>query len=282
MWQETNMANKNSAVTLALMCVSFTLIALVSYAILSPEPQQFGKQTSNLKDELKTELGYIESRLAQQIAQLEKNSYNKQEVATDPQLKKALTELNDQMQLALQRQEQYQKRLALLEKRLNQSEKQTAHFKELSSPMFREGNINAAAATSIQTESVYGESIPRYMDTESPEREDIVVNQIAVQISKFEEALFQEQTDEVWFSQIRGKITRVMQQNQELAGIHVEESRCGHTLCKLNIYVEEGESVEEKVQLLMMSRPWTGESFVNFGFDGHGEIFFAREGAELP
>ena len=55
MWHETNMANKNSAVTLALICVSFTLIALVGYAILSPEPQRFGNQTSQLKDERKTE-----------------------------------------------------------------------------------------------------------------------------------------------------------------------------------------------------------------------------------
>lgn len=262
-----------------LLTVSALLIAIVAYLLLKPtalinESAQ-APLSQNSNDSLIRELAQIENRLQRQIARLESNAIHNQSNDFSDSDNRELQTLNRQLSLLLQRQEEYDNRLNLIEKKLNALA--TPATVELAS--HREINVLNAAPVEFVAENRASLSAS---DMYNEQYEQARVTGIQQQIRSYEDKLFEEGTDTEWTDTVEKRVLKVIRDTKQLSGVHLQESQCGISLCKLEVYVEEGESVEEKVQMLMVNRPWEGESFVSFEYTGQGAIFFARDGEQLP
>jgi hypothetical protein len=70
--------------------------------------------------------------------------------------------------------------------------------------------------------------------------------------------------------------------SETLQGIELISTSCGSTLCKIELSIDSNISPEEAMQKLAHHRSWKGPSFVKIDKRGQAEIYFAREGHELP
>lgn len=271
--------NKTSALRHLPVMISLSLITLVVYAlVIQPGAGSQARDTREFKAEILSELAAFETRLSQRMqnADLHQQSYPRNH--PDAVDSSQLAVLQQQIEQIMQQQELYQRKLDSIEQRLlngmnqvalHDSDKRTPELLNVVTDKYENAVENSTRAADNAKHN-------------APLSDEVVQRRIDRQIAVYEDVLYQEPADPVWSGTIEQKVVRLINKTEQLRGVHLQASTCSTSLCKLDVYVEEGENVEEKVQVLMVSRPWPGESFVTFEFDGHGQIFFAREGTELP
>lgn len=265
--------NRVSHIQKSLLVVGIMLIGTVGYVAFNPDSEAPGS-AQNHNGELIAELVKMESRLQQQIADLKHNPPRNKSAFGHDEYAGELERLNRQLSLMIERQEDYEKRFHDIEMRLSQ----LAMTSDVELTSARDINVLNAAPVEFKAQ----QHEPVMDDDYSSQNHDMQLYAIQQQIDTYDRQLFEEEPDPQWSSTIKTRVIKVIQETAQLSGVHVQQSQCGVSLCKLDVYVEEGESVEEKVQMLMVNRPWQGESFVSFEFDGNGAIFFARDGEMLP
>jgi ribosomal protein S6 len=268
--------NMTSAFRQLPLMISVMLISAVAYALfIQPAQQSSVQETKQFKAEILSELAAFESRLEHQVSQLNYQAQSINAITPAGNSNNQIAALSQQIGQILQRQERQQKRLEALEQRL---------LAKLNEENVLAHNATRAEIFSVSDNQKSETQQGRSENTLARQSRDdeIATRRLALQIAKYKEALYEEEQDAEWSATMQQSIVNVIDETEQLAGVHLQTSECGTTLCKLEVYIEEGDSVEEKVQMLMVNRPWQGESFVSFEFDGHGEIFFARDGAELP
>lgn len=267
--------NRVGHIQKSLLVVGIMLIGTVGYVALNPDNED-PDSAQNHNGELIAELVKMESRLQQQIADLKHSpADSRQSTFGHNEYAGELERLNRQLSLMIEKQEDYEKRFHDIEMRLSQM----AMTSDVELASARDINVLNAAPVGFKTQ----QHEPVMDNNDYPSQDhDMQLYAIQQQIDTYDRKLFEEEPDPQWSSTIKTRIIKVIQETAQLSGVHVQQSQCGTSLCKLDVYVEEGESVEEKVQMLMVNRPWQGESFVSFEFDGNGAIFFARDGEMLP
>lgn len=258
------------------LMISLLLITGVMYVLLMP-PSYNNTERNNaqFKAEILSELAALETRLAQQLQHKDSQFEVTNNLSGEELDMGQMTLLNKKIERLMKLQEQYQQRLQYIEKHL---------LAELSKEQFPVDDQSDIAVLSMDTHLLPGAQSARLapIPETSQEREALAVARVKKQIAGYEAKMYEEGPDKQWAATVEQRVLNVLNETEQLSGVHLQTSDCGVTMCKLEVYVEEGESVEQKVQMLMVNRPWDGESFVSFDFDGHGSIYFAREGAELP
>ncbi len=274
--------NKTNAIQVTWMTVSVSMMALVIYALVfAPNINHAAEQSQLLRQEIASELSFIEQRLSAQIQALDQyKAGSLPDMSPDVDGDADLNQINQQLALILEQQKQYQTRLAKLEGMVAAN---TSRMHDLPTPprinedIYSISGLERSSGTALPSAKPLGSNTASRQ--EQLELADAAINR---QVAIYEERLFEEQPDPHWQEQIQTKIIAVIQDTRELDGVHLADTQCTGSLCKLEVYVSEEDRVEEKIHVLMMNRPWPGESFVTFDLDGEGEIFFAREGHHLP
>lgn len=93
--------------------------------------------------------------------------------------------------------------------------------------------------------------------------------------------LYQEDVDQEWALETERALNEALA-SEALQGIEFVSSSCGSTLCKVELSIDPNLSPEVAMQKLSHHRSWDGPSFVKLDEDGLVQIYFAREGHELP
>ncbi|BDX06603.1 hypothetical protein [Planctobacterium marinum] len=267
--------NQVGTIQKLLLALSTMLVVVVAYLVSQPNNNFIQNEEQGSDHQLLSELMDMESRLQRQIATLksiaiaDENSRNKSDYFSE------IDRVNQQLALLVQRQEDYEKRFSDIETQLLQLVNRDTDVQ-----VTQTRQVNVLSSTEVEFKSAQTKAVPEdHYDDQYAQNQHFAVQQ---QINAYESQLSEETPDPTWSTTIETKVMRLLNDTPQLSGVHLQESQCGTSLCKLEVYVEEGESVEEKVQTLMVNRPWQGESFVSFEYDGEGAIFFARDGFILP
>jgi hypothetical protein len=93
--------------------------------------------------------------------------------------------------------------------------------------------------------------------------------------------LYQEEVDQEWTLETERALNGVLA-SEALQGFELVSSSCGSTLCKVELSIDPNISPEVAMQKLSHHRSWDGPSFVKLDENGLAQIYFAREGHELP
>ncbi|MCC2604063.1 hypothetical protein [Planctobacterium marinum] len=271
--------NNVGSIQKLLLLVSALLFTIVGYLLFKPTAFNTSSASASvqqpLNESLLKELAQIETRLQRQIARLESDTIHNRTGESAVSNNKELQTLNRQLGLLLQRQEQYEQRLQQIENRINSM----AMPANIALSDHRDINVLHAEPVEFVARNRVALSVEDMYSEQYEQNREVSIEQ---QIASYEDKLFEEGIDSEWTRSVEKRVLEVIRDTKQLKGVHLQESNCGVSLCKLEVYVEEGESVEEKVQMLMVNRPWQGESFVSFEFTGEGAIFFAKEGERLP
>ncbi|MBE1301445.1 MAG: hypothetical protein GJ680_16275 [Alteromonadaceae bacterium] len=266
-----------SKITHSLVAISSALIAGVAYVLIAGVGvESTATENVQLRTEVMTELGFIEERLSAQISAAMPVSPTEALSNVNEFAQEQIVLLNHQLRKILDHQKEQRERLEQLEKQVSQGNIQPAQYKVVEQEIQVLQAIPSLAQESYPQHQI--EPVNDYNDyfENSPE------TKIQRKLASFDRTLFEEGEDLNWSLRVRDKVGRTLSNNAMLKGVHLADSQCGKTICKLGLTVEPGENIEEKIQMLMLNRPWEGESFVSFDFDGEGEIYFAREGESLP
>ena len=102
-----------------------------------------------------------------------------------------------------------------------------------------------------------------------------------LQQTMLDERLRSEAVDAEWAEQTVSAIAEGFR-HEELSSIRLIDSRCGSSLCQVELSIDEDMPIEEGMQRLSVHRPWEGQTFFSISADGVASIYFAREGHELP
>lgn len=118
--------------------------------------------------------------------------------------------------------------------------------------------------------------------TLTPDESHAIVERRAQrQLDVLESQLDQEAIDPIWSAETVARLREGFR-HDELADIDVLETKCGATLCRLELAFDPSAPTEDSLQRLSHHRPWDGQAFVTVSGDGLARIFIARDGYDLP
>ncbi|MBR9909667.1 MAG: hypothetical protein GYB33_04845 [Gammaproteobacteria bacterium] len=117
-------------------------------------------------------------------------------------------------------------------------------------------------------------------DTTVPSAEAVEAELYSRQIL-MEELLNNQAVDVPWAETTLSRVKSGFE-HEQLTGFNLKESRCGSSLCKLEVSIDPKLTPEEGLQRLSTHRSWDGATFVKANASGQTELYFAREGHPLP
>lgn len=125
-------------------------------------------------------------------------------------------------------------------------------------------------ASAEQHADVYVEKSPDEIQQEMDER-----------VLMLEASLHSEPVDKAWADETLASLAEGFT-HSELADVKMVGAACGSTLCRVEVQLDPGKPKEDNLQKLAMHRTWDGPTFVAVDATGHTQLYFAREGADLP
>ena len=105
-------------------------------------------------------------------------------------------------------------------------------------------------------------------------------------IDLFEETILTEGTDPEWSSLAEFDLDEASI-SEEMTEFNLVDAKCGTTMCRMELSLNDFDSPEESFRKLVNFAPWQGEGFISIE-DGNDEesaqavIYLAREGYSLP
>ncbi|BFM04893.1 hypothetical protein [Halioxenophilus aromaticivorans] len=99
--------------------------------------------------------------------------------------------------------------------------------------------------------------------------------------SLYQAQLLSEAVDVEWSDETLAQIEESLL-TESLEGLDFMEGECGTTLCQIKMRANENLPVEESLQRLSVDRPWDGPTFMAVDSTGNVDLFFARDGHDLP
>lgn len=127
-------------------------------------------------------------------------------------------------------------------------------------------------------EDAYAEQHTEAYVEKSP---DEIQQEMDERLLMLEASLHAEPVDKAWADETLASLTEGFT-HSELADVKMVDAACGSTLCRVEVQLDPGKPKEENLQKLAMHRTWDGPTFVAVDATGNTQLYFAREGAELP
>ena len=255
--------------------VSLTGVAVLYSKMSSLTDTQ---QVTKLPD-IQGDLRAIERRISQKLEILKQQQLESGATPEQAFGEMELTLLHDKLYAILQQQEDFQQRLAALESVEIMSQTRQREFQDYVpdqlQSLYTGGEFKEAVPATL-TSSIQSEPL----DYSVPDQ--VILMQINQQVAKYEGVLEAEEFDAIWTTNLKNDVAKLVQDDIQLDGVHIEETECAQSLCKIEVFVEEEEEAEEMIHRFMLNRPWDGESFVSFEYNGRGSIFLARDDQMLP
>lgn len=273
------MTNKANTIIIISISLFVAVVSLSGVAILYSKMSTLtDTQQVTAFPDIQGDLQAIERRISQKLEILRQQQHDSGTASEQALGEMELTLLHDKLFAILQQQDDFQQRLAALESVEVMSQTRQREFQEYIPDQLQSMYAGteyeepaAMLASAIQTEP---------LDYSVPDQ--VILMQINRQVTKYEEVLDTEEFDVTWTKTIKNDVEKMVRQDVKLEGVHVEETECGETLCKIEVFVEQEEEAEEMIHRFMLNRPWDGESFVSFEYEGRGKIFLSRDDRMLP
>jgi hypothetical protein len=143
--------------------------------------------------------------------------------------------------------------------------------------------IASAGLESSGASAPDGEGAVELTPEEEAERVEVQTMEL---IEFFEETILAEGTDPEWSSLAELALDEASK-SEEMTEFNLVDAKCGITMCRMMLSLDNSESPEESFRKLLDFAPWQGEGFIRIQ-DGNDResaqavVYLAREGYSLP